>query len=64
MLFCVLTVLFGFVFACIGMNVWASSGDGSPIMDFTNTGVGIAAVIIFAVSYVLVIGEGFLHLLI
>ncbi|MFT7373318.1 MAG: hypothetical protein ACI9T9_002018 [Oleiphilaceae bacterium] len=46
------------------MNVWASSGDGSPIMDFTNTGVGIAAVIIFAVSYVLVIGEGFLHLLI
>ena len=48
-----LTVLFGFVFACLGMNAWASSGDGSPIMDFTSTGMGIAAVIIFAFSFLL-----------
>jgi len=57
-----LTVLFGFVFSCLGMNAWASSGGGSPIMDFTSTGMGIAAVIIFAFAYVLVIGEEFLHL--
>ena len=31
-------------------------------MDFTTTGMGIAAVIIFAFSYALVIGEEFLHL--
>jgi NhaD family Na+/H+ antiporter len=57
-----LTVLFGFLFSCLGMNAWASSGGGPAIMDFTSTGMGIAAVIIFAFSYVLVIGEEFLHL--
>mgnify|MGYP000016902408 FL=1 len=57
-----LAVLFGFVFLCLGMNAWASSGGGAPIMDFTSTGMGIAAVIIFTFAYVLVIGEEFLHL--
>jgi NhaD family Na+/H+ antiporter len=57
-----LLVVFGFVFSCLGMNAWASSGGGSPIMDFTSTGMGIAAVIIFAFAYALVIGEEFLHL--
>ncbi len=56
-----LAVLFGFVFSCLAMNVWASGG-GSPILDFTATGMGIAAVIIFAFAYALVIGEEFLHL--
>jgi len=57
-----LVVVFGFVFSCLGMNAWASSGGGVPIMDFTSTGMGIAAVIIFAFAYALVIGEEFLHL--
>jgi len=57
-----LAVILGFVLSVLAANVWASSGGGNETMDFTGSWMGITAVILFAFSYALVIGEEFIHM--
>ena len=52
-----------FPLLCISPStVWAGSDTLEQVLDLTASGYGIAALIIFVVAYMVVIGEEFLHL--
>ena len=47
---------------CLPATVWAETADGKAWIDLTGHGVGIAALVIFALAYALVMVEEFTHL--
>lgn len=55
-LFCCLGLLF------LPLSVFGSQASGQSMPDLTGSGLGILALVIFVVAYLLVMGEEFLHL--
>lgn len=43
-------------------GAFASSGENTPLLDLTRSGLGIIALVVFILAYLVVLGEEFLHL--